>query len=63
MNKVSERTCEQRSCVLRQVHKKLATKQPLYIESEGIERPLERYAWLKDTDHVLAATTQAYPNY
>ena len=59
LKKVCARTCEQRSCVLRQVHKKLATEQPLYIESDG--PPLQSYAWLKDTNAVLAAAAQAYP--
>ena len=38
---------------------KLATEQPLYIESDG--PPLQSYAWLKDTDAVLAAAARAYP--
>ena len=41
------------------VFRKLATEQPLYIESDG--PPLQSYAWLKDTDAVLAAAARAYP--
>ena len=62
LKKVCARTCEQRSCVLRQVHKKLATEQPLYIDSDD-GPPVQSYAWLEDTDAVLAAAALAYPKY
>ena len=42
----------------RQVHKKLATEQPLDIESDG--SLVQSYAGLKDTDAMLAAAAQAY---
>ena len=37
------------------------TEQPLYIESDG--PPVQSYAWLKDTDAVLAAAAQVYPTH